>query len=154
MTQESPTIERPGASDWETVESPTAEFAADAPTVETPTIESPAASRRDDVVEDRGDSAALGTADRRATRVHSASTDFTAEIDLDDLGLDVKDIEGLPSDLGDLPGRVGETDTREQPALRDDDSLLSATGVTKVLHGDDADDTEQSLRSSRIKTRP
>jgi pilus assembly protein FimV len=30
-----------------------------------------------------------------------------------------------------------DTDTREQPALREDDSLLSATGVTKVLHGDD-----------------
>ena len=68
----------------------------------------------------------------------SAANDYTAEIDLDDLGLDVKDLEGLPSDLGDLPmAPSGESDTREQPALRDDDLVLSATGVTKVLHSDD-----------------
>jgi pilus assembly protein FimV len=67
-----------------------------------------------------------------------APADYTAEIDLDDLGLDVKDLEGLPGDLGDLPMAAGsETDTREQKALRDDDALLSATGVTKVLHEDD-----------------
>ena len=69
--------------------------------------------------------------------------EFTAEIDLDDLGLDVKDIEGLPNDLGDLP----TSDTREQPSLRDDDALLSATGVTKVLHGADVDEDEVSLDS-------
>jgi pilus assembly protein FimV len=69
--------------------------------------------------------------------------EFTAEIDLDDLGLDVKDLEGLPTDLGDLP----TSDTREQPSLRDDDALLSATGVTKVLHGADVDDDEDSLDS-------
>jgi pilus assembly protein FimV len=68
----------------------------------------------------------------------NSPSDYTAEIDLDDLGLDVNDIEGLPTDLGDLPmASSHETDTREQPALRDDDALLSATGVTKVLHGDE-----------------
>jgi pilus assembly protein FimV len=70
----------------------------------------------------------------------SASGEFTAEIDLDDLGLDVKDLEGLPTDLGDLPmAGSGDSDTREQPALGDerDDSLLSATGVTKVLRDED-----------------
>jgi pilus assembly protein FimV len=68
----------------------------------------------------------------------AAPTEYTAEIDLDDLGLDVKDIEGLPTDLGDLPMAAGrDTDTRRQPALRDDDALLSATGVTKVLHSDE-----------------
>ena len=36
----------------------------------------------------------------------------------------------------------GESDTREQPALRDDDVLLSATGVTKVLHGGSDDDED------------
>ena len=70
----------------------------------------------------------------------SAATEYTAEIDLDDLGLDVKDIEGLPTDLGDLPmASSRDTDTRRQPALREDDALLSATGVTKVLHGDEDD---------------
>jgi pilus assembly protein FimV len=80
----------------------------------------------------------------------AGSGEFTAEIDLDDLGLDVKDIEGLPQDLGDLPSASGhETDTREQPALRADDELLSATGVTKVLRDTDADDEdlEQSKTS-------
>jgi pilus assembly protein FimV len=73
----------------------------------------------------------------------ASSNDFTAEIDLDDLGLDVRDLEGLPTDLGDLPmASSHETDTREQPALREDDSLLSATGVTKVLHGEDDSDSE------------
>jgi pilus assembly protein FimV len=54
--------------------------------------------------------------------------------------LDVNDIEGLPTDLGDPPMAAGrDTDTREQPALREEDALLSATGVTKVLHSDDDD---------------
>jgi pilus assembly protein FimV len=140
VTQESPTIERPAHSDWATVESPTTEFhSADAPTVETPTIESPAAKtgtttktvsiakRHDPTVEQP----ALG----------SSTSEFTAELDLDDLGLDVKDIEGLPGDLGDLPmAASADTDTRRQPVLRDDDALLSATGVTKVLHSEDDED--------------
>ena len=86
----------------------------------------------------------------------TATGEFTAEIDLDDLGLDVKDIEGLPGDLGDLPmAAASESDTREQPALHDDDALLSATGVTKVLHGDDDDeDSRQATRRcSKIRTR-
>ena len=142
VTQESPTIERAAHSDWATVEteSPTEEFATDAPTVETPTIESPAARSAET------QSAKTVAIPRRAESptveqpaIGGAASDYTAEIDLDDLGLDVKDIEGLPSDLGDLPMAVsGETDTREQPTLRDDDdALLSATGVTKVLHEDD-----------------
>ena len=68
----------------------------------------------------------------------SSTGEFTTEIDLDDLGLDIKDIESLPGDLGDLPMRATAAgDTREQPGLRDDDALLSATGVTKVLHSEE-----------------
>src|SRR5688572_6534548 len=147
VTQESPTIERPGAGRW-SADSATAELSThDSPTVETPTIESPVARtsstiksktaamprRTDSTVEQPG----LG----------SATGEFTAEIDLDDLGLDVKDIEGLPSDLGDLPGG---NDTREQPALRDDDALLSATGVTKVLHGAEDDDEESTESNTSV----
>jgi pilus assembly protein FimV len=143
VTQESPTIERAGRSDWATVESPTTQFAsADAPTVETPTIESPAAkaaatmAARTVAIPRRTESPTV-----EQPALGAATGDFTAEIDLDDLGLDVKDIEGLPGDLGDLPMAAGgETDTREQPALRDDDALLSATGVTKVLHSAEDDD--------------
>jgi pilus assembly protein FimV len=143
VTQESPTIERPGRSDWATVEGPMAQFSsADAPTVETPTIESPAAkaaatmAARTVAIPRRAESPTV-----EQPALGAATGDFTAEIDLDDLGLDVKDIEGLPGDLGDLPMAAGgETDTREQPALREDDALLSATGVTKVLHSADDDD--------------
>jgi pilus assembly protein FimV len=143
VTQESPTIERPGRNDWATVESPTAQYAAsDAPTVETPTIESPAAkaaatmAARTVAIPRRTESPTV-----EQPAFGGATGDFTAEIDLDDLGLDVNDIEGLPGDLGDLPMAAGsETDTREQPALHDDDALLSATGVTKVLHSQEDDD--------------
>jgi len=143
VTQESPTIERPGSGRWSLDSGPDLST-SDSPTVETPTIERPAAklssatSRTKTLAMSRQTEAptvetpALGT----------TTGEFTAEIDLDDLGLDVKDIEGLPTDLGDLPA----SDTREQPALRDDDALLSATGVTKVLHGADVDD-EDSLES-------
>jgi pilus assembly protein FimV len=77
----------------------------------------------------------------------AATGEFTAEIDLDDLGLDVKDIEGLPSDLGDLSGG---SDTREQPALHDDDALLSATGVTKVLHGGEVEEEDRTENNTAV----
>jgi pilus assembly protein FimV len=141
VTQESPTIERPGHSDWATVENTALELTPDAPTMETPTIESQAvrsaATQATKTVAIPRRGAEPPTVEQPAL-ASAPATEFTAEIDLDDLGLDVKDIEGLPTDLGDLPMAASrETDTREQPALRDDDALLSATGVTKVLHGDD-----------------
>ena len=151
ITQESPTVERPGSSDWLTVESPTAQYAADAPTVETPTIESPAAKSAQTMasktvaIPRRSDPPTV----EQPALSGAATSEFTAEIDLDDLGLDVKDIDGLPTDLGDLPMAPShETDTREQPALRDDDALLSATGVTKVLHGGDDDSDADTGRTS------
>jgi pilus assembly protein FimV len=139
ITQESPTIEsqtrgwgRPSA------DSPTAMLSvADVPTVETPTIESPAADAP--TVE----TPTLETPYRGDTRTVEQPgfvpvSDRTAEIDLDDLGLDVKDLEDLPQDLGDLPS--GDVDTREQRALKGDDELLSATGVTQVLVGGEDDE--------------
>ncbi|HEX5047004.1 MAG TPA: FimV/HubP family polar landmark protein [Gammaproteobacteria bacterium] len=137
ITQESPTIE--SSRNWgrATAESPTSLLSlADVPTVETPTIESPAADAP--TVETptvqtpfRGDTR---TVEQPAFGGAGAS-DRTAEIDLDDLGLDVKDLENLPQDLGDL-----SADTREQVALKGDDELLSATGVTQVLVGGEEDD--------------
>jgi pilus assembly protein FimV len=154
VTQESPTIERPGHSDWAMADSATTQFAsADAPTVETPTIESPAAkaaatmAARTVAIPRRTESPTV-----EQPALGAATGDFTAEIDLDDLGLDVKDIEGLPGDLGDLPMAAGgETDTREQPALRDDDALLSATGVTKVLHSAEEDDDDAATGTSVLE---
>jgi pilus assembly protein FimV len=147
VTQESPTIERPGTGRW-AADSATAELSTpDSPTVETPTIEglgpksSSTMKSKTVAMPRRSDS----TAEQRG--VGASTAEFTAEIDLDDLGLDVKDIEGLPGDLGDLPMAEGASDTREQPSLRDEDALLSATGVTKVLHGaqeEDEDSTESN----------
>jgi len=142
ITQESPTIERARPADLN--------FSVDAPTVETPTIESPAAGSPTlvETVETPFRRGEPPTVEQPA--LAAGSGEYTAEIDLDDLGLDVKDIEGLPQDLGDLPSAASrETDTREQPALRVDDELLSATGVTKVLRDSDAEDEdlEQSKTS-------
>ncbi len=148
ITQESPTLERPGRSDWATAENTALEFSSDSPTMETPTIESPAArsatmSTKTVAIPRRGTESPTV---EQAALASAASAEYTAEIDLDDLGLDVKDLEGLPSDLGELPTATSrETDTREQRALRDDDALLSATGVTKVLHSDD----DESLAANR-----
>ncbi|MEO8465464.1 MAG: FimV/HubP family polar landmark protein [Gammaproteobacteria bacterium] len=142
VTQESPTIERARPADLD--------FSVDAPTIETPTIESPwpGSATSIEKVETPFRRREPPTIEQPA--LGGGSGEYTAEIDLDDLGLDVKDIEGLPQDLGDLPTAAdGETDTRQQPALRIDDELLSATGVTKVLRDSDAedDDLEQSKTS-------
>jgi pilus assembly protein FimV len=144
ITQESPTIES-RTRNWgrATTDSPTAMLSTvDAPTVETPTIESPGADAP--TVETpmfetsyRGDSPTM-----EQPGIAIAASDRTAEIDLDDLGLDVKDLEGL----GDLS--AGDSDTREQIALKGDDELLSATGVTQVLvGGEDEDDFTQRKTS-------
>lgn len=135
ITQESSTIERTPPADLN--------FSVDAPTVETPTIESLAAGSATlvETVETPFRRGEPPTVEQPA--LAAGSGEFTAEINLDDLGLDVKDIEGLPQDLGDLPTAADrETDTREQPALRVDDELLSATGVTKVLRDSDAEDED------------
>lgn len=71
-------------------------------------------------------------------------TETTAEIQLDDLGLDIADLQGLPSDLGDLPGTIDITaDTRVQSLLDGDEDLLSAGGVTEVSPADADDDVAE-----------
>ena len=140
-TQESPTVETHGGGfddgfEGLTIESPTVEAEGpDAPTVETPTIESPAAHEGDTVEQQRP---------------AAAASDMTAEIDLDDLGLDVGDLENLAGsgssqdddaltfDLGDDDSMLVE----QTGAADDDDDLLSATGVTQVLHDQDEDDDD------------
>jgi pilus assembly protein FimV len=138
-TVETPTIETEGPES-PTMETPTVETTyagAESPTMETPTVETP-----------YGESPTM----EETGAFNVPVTDRTAEIDLDDLGLDIKDLEELPEDLGDLPVALdSETDTREQPALantEEEDDLLSATGVTQVLHGEEdslEEDEEDSL---------
>jgi pilus assembly protein FimV len=145
VTQESPTIERPGDRGWANTQSVTMQL-ADSPTVETPTVETPTIESVAPTVE----TPTIETPARNETPTVERPAlggqgDFTAEIDLDDLGLDVKDMEELPSDLGDLPMAADrETDTREQPTLEAEDELLSATGVTQVLHGGDEEEDEDA----------
>jgi pilus assembly protein FimV len=154
-TQESPTIESPrSGNDWasDSGESPTAEFSADAPTVETPTIESPgpdSPTMETPTVETPFRRTEPPTVEQPT--LASNQSDLTAEIDLDDLGLDIKDLEDLPQDLGDLPtAGAAESDTREQPALHAGDDLLSATGVTQVLRGGASEDDDLEQRKTSV----
>ena len=155
VTQESPTVERPSqTNDWAKMSlEETGEYtAADAPTVETPTIE----SARPDAPTSQTRTIETAFRPEQPTVEQPAipgsdRADLTAEIDLDDLGLDLKDIEGLPQDLGDLPAAAEhETDTREQPELGAEDDLLSATGVTHVLHDEDVNTHEFETRKTAV----
>lgn len=148
-TVESPTLETP-LDDAETVESPYAEptvesptlenISPDAPTMETPTIETPspdAPTVETPTLESEGGE--LPTVEQPALR----PAEQTAEIDLDDLGLDLEGLDDLSSELDDIG------DTREQPQvdIPDDDDLLSATGVTQVLGSDDLEDAHTEVLS-------
>jgi pilus assembly protein FimV len=156
VTQESPTIETPREGrDWSkvSIDSPTVEFAADAPTVETPTIESarPDSPTMETPTVETTFRSEPPTVEQRALASGGGGSELTAEIDLDDLGLDVKDLEGLPQDLGDLPAAAErETDTREQPGLAAEDDLLSATGVTQVLRDDEDGATDFDQRKTSV----
>jgi len=137
VTAETPTIETE-APDLPTVETPTVETSlADAPTVESPTIESSMGSTNElPTIEQPGIGAEVG--------------ESTAEIDLDDLGLDVQDLDALPDDLGGL----GDADavTQERAAVSPDDDLLSATGVTQVLQEEDLEHVSTAVISDADAT--
>src|SRR5690606_14176848 len=60
----------------------------------------------------------------------ASQVDNTAEINLDDLGLDVSDLEDMSGDLGER-AIADDEDTGERLGLSADDELLSATGVTQ-----------------------
>jgi pilus assembly protein FimV len=133
-TQESPTGETPrsGFDDWSavTMESPTVESEGPAATAEQPSRHR-AATMGTPTVE------STGLRDRKGT---DSSGEFTAELNLDDLGLDLDDVKDLPQGLGELPSADdADSDTREQPQIGIESDLLSATGVTQVLHEDDAE---------------
>ncbi len=167
---DAPTVETP------TLKFSEADIGADAPTMETPTLETPRPDSADATLrvgawqgqaegDDASDESAidsdatawlagmtegtgeLPTVEQPALQPDSGS-DYTAEIDLDDLGLDVNDLRELPDDFGDLPRAAdADTDTREQPQLAAgdaDDELLSATGVTQVLGRDDDLDQQKT----------
>ncbi len=151
-TVETPTIEsrRPDTADTlesrgpygrdsaETVESPTLYAADTAETMESPgpdlspTTESPTLEQ--------------ARPGRQGSALEELDADHTAEIDLDDLGLDLEglDVELSDDDL-DITGvgeavveadRDGEASTRNQALPRgafDDEDMFSPTGITQVI---------------------
>ena len=125
-TMETPTLETP-AVDVPTIETPTLETpAADMPTMETPTLETPGfdnAEELADTIEQRFDLDA-------GSEFDGDRTSETAEIDLDDLGLDVNLDDSF---LGPLD-RTGQA---EALAAEEDEDLTAAegaesTGIRKV----------------------
>src|SRR5690606_29004061 len=77
--------------------------------------------------------------------------EYTEEIDLEDLGLTVEDLSGLPDDLGTLPDAdLGLGDTREQPKL--DDDLLAASGITEVAEDEAIEDIGTAVLGDRDAT--
>jgi pilus assembly protein FimV len=130
-TQESPTGETPrsGFDDWSaiTVESPAVESEGSGGTVEQPVLrESPTM-----------ETPTVESTRLRGRKSAESSGEYTAELNLDDLGLDVDALKNLPQDLS---SDDEEGDTREQQQqVGLDSDLLSATGVTQVLHEEDAE---------------
>ncbi|MGD9339733.1 MAG: FimV/HubP family polar landmark protein [Chromatiales bacterium] len=125
-TMETPTLETP-AVDVPTIETPTLETpAADMPTMETPTLETPGfdnAEELADTIEQKFDLDA-------GSEFDGDRTSETAEIDLDDLGLDVNLDDSF---LGPLD-RTGQA---EALAAEEDEDLTAAegaesTGIRKV----------------------
>ena len=124
------TQEMEGGKSPGTVEMPTVEI----PSSETPTVESPAMrGRGDDTIRER-----ISDGDF-AGRI---SADSTAELAIDDLGLDVGDFE----DAGDI-GEVTIETPRPEDATRDEGTRLMPTAAdadaerTAMLPGPDSDST-------------
>jgi pilus assembly protein FimV len=143
-TQESPALHGSAGSD-ETIESPTVEqFGSDQPTVESPMARDDATVLQATAISTGDDDYAGGTQELPTVSQSSPGGDSTAEIELNDLGLDVA---GLDDDFGiddmgaELDADTG--DTREQEALKIEDSgeMLSATGITQVLAEQTAQNT-------------
>ena len=137
-TQEMPTMES-DLSDG-TAEMPTVETPLDDDTTESPTIEEQLAG-----LEATGELPALS--DNEATEVASLddeprAADATAEIDLDDLGLDLDAMQGSLNDDEATADLTGLDDTSESPAF---DDALAATGRNEVLDELDITGTNEAL---------
>jgi len=123
-----------------TLETPTIETPAAEVTQESPTLEVP--------LDATGELPSLGADD--ATEVASLDelppSDATAEIDLDDLGLDLDSLEQSSSE--EIAAEEGDflsdlDDTAESKTLKIDDSLI-ATGRNQMLETEDLDATGQN----------
>jgi pilus assembly protein FimV len=98
QTQEVPTLEVPGIEVSPTMETPTLESTGLSPTVETPTVETPVSERTQETPT-LETPAPGGTARLRAVGRGDERSDQTAEIDLDELGLDLAGLDDAARDM-------------------------------------------------------
>lgn len=111
QTQEIPTIEAPGPGPASTMETPTIESPELSPTMETPTIETRAVGRTMETPTLEAPGIA-GTARLQGLHAAEEHYDQTAEIDLEDLGLDLTGLDEAARDMATglqeaLPGGGG-----------------------------------------------
>lgn len=143
VDSDSPTMESP----WVQAQSPWPSD-SEAPTVETPALGSESGST-ELLRAPSGETTAIPSLEQ--TDMHSSPSEYTEEIDLEDLGLTVEDLSGLPDDLGTLPDAdLGLGDTREQPKL--DDDLLAASGITEVAEDEAIEDIGTAVLGDRDAT--
>ena len=150
-TSEMPTIETPAADP--TAEMPTVEtpIEASGDTAEAPTVEQPFAGRDDDSA---ATAETTQLADSDATTVagfdEARTADATAEIDLDDLGLDLDAMQSsLNDDLADdAEDALDDDDTSRSAALDLDIDDPEATGRNQALGDADATGTNEAIDSS------
>jgi len=140
-TQESPTLETPFEED--TQESPTLETpfeeedTRESPTVETPAGGSADEDADDEITQETPTIESWGLGEDETTELPTTSeeeqrrSEQTAEIDLDDLGLDLDGLE----ERGERSATVLQF---HEDAGESDDHLLDRTGETQVLGDDDA----------------
>ena len=158
-TAASVTLEMPEpAADEGTVDSPTLDAAVGGDTAETPTIE-----QQFETLEATGEMPGIGDADATevATLDDEKPSDETAEIELDDLGLDLDGLDeiGMAADLDSEELLSDLDDTTESQTLKIDPDLaatgrnpalddeLAATGRNPEL---DVDDTDVGLDTSLL----
>ncbi len=132
----------PQTEEVPTIESATAEPTAEMPTVETPlgdTAESPTIERPELESDAGGEEDATTVASLDEAR----TADATAEIDLDDLGLD---LDAMQSSLNDDLADDALEDTSRSLAL--DAEELAETGRNEALEDDDATGTNEAIAAS------
>jgi pilus assembly protein FimV len=127
-TMETPTVE--SAALETTMETPTVESEALETTMETPTIESEALERTMESPIARPDEAVV-------------ASDQTAEIELDDLGLDLSDLEG--AGVADIAAEIGSADGDDDGIDLDDAANLAAETLQVEIDSLEAfdEDTQQ-----------
>lgn len=143
-TQESPTLDASPPAD-DTIESPTVEqYGADQPTVESPLAQNDATQLQATAISTGDDDYAGGTQELPAIQATAVKADSTAEIEVNDLGLDVDDLNsafGIDDIGAELDNESGDTREQEALGIADSGEMLSATGITQVLAEQTAQNT-------------